>query len=222
MTRTPPRADKVCFFLSPTPKTPHTMRPLLLCSHALSWIFPQRCGHGFHRPFNKTPANIPMRHRPPTFNAPCVLKLLRCIRSLMRGEIPSSLMGLINHLSALEVYCWSGEVATREPTDTEHCCRSKPRHSGLSNEDGCILLSASHLVGPDYQLQRTSPWRSVSSQWKTWLVLVTVLLLMGLAPFVVHCLMTAFHDPSPPITFKVAAALFGFLTELLLAIASKN
>jgi len=40
---------------------------------------------------------------PPPLLSHHVLKQLRCIRSLMREEIPSSLMDLINHLSTLEV-----------------------------------------------------------------------------------------------------------------------
>lgn len=67
-----------------------------------------------------------------------------------------------------------------------------------------------------YQLQRTSPWRSVSSQWQTWLMLITGLALMGLVPYVVHCMMTAFTRPPPPTTFKVAAAAYGLLAEILL------
>ncbi len=67
-----------------------------------------------------------------------------------------------------------------------------------------------------YQLQRRSPWRSVSFQWQTWLVLITAFALLGLVPYVVHCMMTAFTNPPPPSTFKVAAASFGLLTEILL------
>lgn len=67
-----------------------------------------------------------------------------------------------------------------------------------------------------YQLQWSSPWRSVSFQWQTWLVLITVFVLLGLVPYVVHCMMTAFTSPPPPSTFKVAAASFGLLTEILL------
>lgn len=32
---------------------------------------------------------------------------------------------------------------------------SKDRQEWSSNEDGCILLSASHLLGPDVTLNRT-------------------------------------------------------------------
>lgn len=67
-----------------------------------------------------------------------------------------------------------------------------------------------------YQLQRRSPWLSVTFQWQTWLVLITALVLLGLVPYVVHCMMTAFTHPPPPTTFKVAAATFGLLTEILL------
>lgn len=67
-----------------------------------------------------------------------------------------------------------------------------------------------------YQLQRSSPWRSVVFQWRTWLVLITALVVLGLVPYVVYCMMTAFTNPPPPSTFKVAAASFGLLTEILL------
>ncbi|TNN72791.1 hypothetical protein EYF80_016902 [Liparis tanakae] len=72
------------------------------------------------------------------------------------------------------------------------------------------------LFPVQYQLQRTSPWRSVSIRWQTWLVLLAALVLLFLGPYVVHCMMTAFSDPPPPITFKVAAASYGLLTEILL------
>lgn len=75
----------------------------------------------------------------------------------------------------------------------------------------CFLLSPSQ-----YQLQWTSPWRSVSLQWQTWLVLITAFVLVGLVPYVVYCMMTAFTNPPPPTTFKVAAASFGLLSEILL------
>lgn len=75
----------------------------------------------------------------------------------------------------------------------------------------CLLVC---LV--QYQLQRSSPWRSVSFQWQTWLVLIIAFVLLGLVPYVVHCMMTAFTNPPPPSTFKVAAVSFGLLTEILL------
>lgn len=67
-----------------------------------------------------------------------------------------------------------------------------------------------------YQLQKSSPWRSMSFQWQTWLVLITVFILLCLVPYVVYCMMTAFTNPPPPITFKLAAVSFGLLTEILL------
>lgn len=67
-----------------------------------------------------------------------------------------------------------------------------------------------------YLLQRSSPWRSVSFRWQTWLVLITALVLLGLVPYVVHRMMTAFTNPPPPGTFQLAAASFGVLTEILL------
>ncbi|KAI9542487.1 hypothetical protein NQZ68_019169, partial [Dissostichus eleginoides] len=68
----------------------------------------------------------------------------------------------------------------------------------------------------DYQVQRRSPWRSVSSQGQTWLVLLSALVLLFLVPYAVYCLMTAFTNPPPSITFKVAAVSFGLLTEILI------
>ncbi|XP_029906076.1 uncharacterized protein LOC115358303 [Myripristis murdjan] len=84
------------------------------------------------------------------------------------------------------------------------------RGHGSENRLRCIVCKAK------YQLQKNSPWRSVSYQWQTWLVLITVAVLLGLVPYVVHCMMTAFNNPPPPSTFKVAAAGFGLLTEILL------
>ncbi|KAM7388717.1 hypothetical protein PAMP_024874 [Pampus punctatissimus] len=63
---------------------------------------------------------------------------------------------------------------------------------------------------------RSSPWRTVSFQWQTWLVLIIAFVLLGLVPYVVHYLMTAFTNPPPPVTFKVAAVCFGLLTNILL------
>ena len=75
-------------------------------------------------------------------------------------------------------------------------------------------LCVSPLI--QYQLQWSSPWRWVSCQWQTWLVLITAFVLLGLVPYVVYCMMTIFTSPPPPSTFKVAAASFGLLTEILL------
>lgn len=93
-----------------------------------------------------------------------------------------------------------------------HVCLSTWIQKGCGSENNlrCIICKAK------YQLQRTSPWRSVSIQWQTWLVLITALVLLFLGPYVVHCMMTAFSNPPPPITFKVAAASYGLLTEILL------
>ncbi|XP_071343330.1 uncharacterized protein [Trachinotus anak] len=93
-----------------------------------------------------------------------------------------------------------------------HVCLSTWIQRGCGSEDRlrCIICKAK------YQLQWSSPWRSVSFQWQTWLVLITVFVLLGLVPYVVHCMMTAFTSPPPPSTFKVAAACFGLLTEILL------
>ncbi|XP_070687679.1 uncharacterized protein [Pempheris klunzingeri] len=93
-----------------------------------------------------------------------------------------------------------------------HVCLSTWIQKGCGSEDRlqCIVCKAK------YQLQRRSPWRSVSFQWQTWLVLITALVLLGLVPYVVHCMMTTFTSPPPPSTFKLAAASFGLLTEILL------
>ncbi|KAL7396701.1 hypothetical protein ABVT39_010263 [Epinephelus coioides] len=90
----------------------------------------------------------------------------------------------------------------------------------LRNFCDCKNLLAHHVCLSTwiqkYQLQRSSPWRSVSFQWQAWLVSITVLVLLALVPYAVYCMMTAFTDPPPPSTFKVAAASFGLLTEILL------
>ncbi|KAF3691299.1 hypothetical protein EXN66_Car006974 [Channa argus] len=93
-----------------------------------------------------------------------------------------------------------------------HVCLSTWIQRGCGSEDRlrCIICKAK------YQLQRRCPWRSVTFHWQMWLVLITALALMALVPFVVYCMMTAFTNPPPPSTFKVAAATFGFLTEILL------
>lgn len=43
-------------------------------------------------------------------------------------------------------------ISSLEPTDIAQLWKSKPGQKGLSNEDGCILLSCSHLLGPDVTL----------------------------------------------------------------------
>ncbi|XP_041791327.1 uncharacterized protein LOC121605479 [Chelmon rostratus] len=93
-----------------------------------------------------------------------------------------------------------------------HVCLSTWIQTGCGSEDRlrCIVCKAK------YQLQRTSPWRSLSIRWQTWLVLTVVVFFMALVPYVVHCMMTAFTDPPPHSTFKLAAACFGLLTEILL------
>ncbi|XP_026161297.1 uncharacterized protein LOC113129487 isoform X2 [Mastacembelus armatus] len=93
-----------------------------------------------------------------------------------------------------------------------HMCLSTWIRRGCGSKDRlqCIICKAK------YQLQRSSPWQLVCFQWQTWLVLMTAFILLGTMPYVVHCMMTAFTDPPPPTTFKVAAASFGLLTEILL------
>ncbi|XP_020488300.1 uncharacterized protein [Labrus bergylta] len=93
-----------------------------------------------------------------------------------------------------------------------HVCLSTWIQRGCGSEDKlqCIVCKAK------YQLQRTSPWWLMSLQWQMWLVLITALALLSLVPYVVYRMMTAFTNPPPPVTFKVAAASFGLLTEILL------
>ncbi|XP_072246254.1 uncharacterized protein [Leuresthes tenuis] len=117
--------------------------------------------------------------------------------------------------------CRDGELKTSNPLKNfcdcknllaHHVCLSAWIQRGCGSEDRlrCIICKAK------YQLQRRSPWRLLGFQWQTWLVLFTVFVLLGLVPYVVHCMMTAFTNPPPPVSFKVAAASFGLLTELLL------
>ncbi|XP_030288686.1 uncharacterized protein LOC115591129 [Sparus aurata] len=93
-----------------------------------------------------------------------------------------------------------------------HVCLSTWIQRGCGSEDRlrCIVCKGKYL------LQRSSPWRSVGFRWQTWLVLITALVLLGLVPYVVHRMMTAFTNPPPPGTFQLAAASFGVLTEILL------
>ncbi|KAF3835720.1 hypothetical protein F7725_028278 [Dissostichus mawsoni] len=79
-----------------------------------------------------------------------------------------------------------------------------------------VVRPEAHPARVRYQVQRRSPWRSVSSQGQTWLVLLSALVLLFLVPYAVYCLMTAFTNPPPSITFKVAAVSFGLLTEILI------
>ncbi|KAM4549189.1 uncharacterized protein PAE49_017149 [Odontesthes bonariensis] len=117
--------------------------------------------------------------------------------------------------------CRDGEVKTGNPLKNfcdcknllaHHVCLSEWIQRGCGSEDRlrCIICKAK------YQLQRSSPWRLLGFQWQTWLVLITTFVLLGLVPYAVHCMMTVFTNPPPPVSFKVAAASFGLLTELLL------
>ncbi|XP_054646368.1 uncharacterized protein LOC129189080 [Dunckerocampus dactyliophorus] len=93
-----------------------------------------------------------------------------------------------------------------------HVCISTWIQRGGGSEDRlhCVVCKAK------YQLRRRPPWRSLSFQWQTWLAVLLVCVLLGLVPYAVHCMMTAFSDPPPPATFRVAAASFGVLAEVLL------
>ncbi|XP_047443035.1 uncharacterized protein LOC125009282 [Mugil cephalus] len=117
--------------------------------------------------------------------------------------------------------CRDGELQASDPLRNfcdcknllaHHVCLSTWIQTGCGSEDRlrCIICRAK------YQLQRSSPWRSVSFQWRTWLVLITTFVLLGLVPYVVHRLMTAFTNPPPSSTFKVATVSFGLLSEILL------
>ncbi|XP_022047693.2 uncharacterized protein LOC110949777 [Acanthochromis polyacanthus] len=117
--------------------------------------------------------------------------------------------------------CRDGELKASDPLRNfcdcknllaHHVCLSTWIQRGCGSEDRlrCIICKAK------YQLQWSSPWQLVSFQWRTWLVLITVFVLLALVPYVVYCMMTAFTNPAPPITFKIAAVAFGILTEILL------
>lgn len=116
--------------------------------------------------------------------------------------------------------CREVQLETSDPLQSFCDCKNLAHHvclatwiqtgCGSNNRLWCIVCRAK------YEVRRTSPWHSVVLQWQTWLVLSTVVVFLGLVPFIVHWLMTAFDDPPPPIPFKVAAASFGLLMESLL------
>lgn len=93
-----------------------------------------------------------------------------------------------------------------------HVCLSTWIQKGCGSGDRlqCTVCQAK------YQIQRRSPWRSLSVQWQTWLVLVPVFVLLCLVPYFVYYMMTAFTNPPPPRVFILAAACFGLLSEILL------
>ncbi|KAG7456618.1 hypothetical protein MATL_G00237780 [Megalops atlanticus] len=68
----------------------------------------------------------------------------------------------------------------------------------------------------EYQLQVHPPWRVVASQWQSWLVLAATATLLGLVPYLVVRMMTAFKSPPPHPMFKAAAVCFGLLSVTLL------
>ncbi|XP_033996664.1 uncharacterized protein LOC117490973 isoform X2 [Trematomus bernacchii] len=118
----------------------------------------------------------------------------------------------------------SAESCRTLSSETSECfiCRDVAHRASdpLRNFCDCKNLLSHHVCLSTwiqkYQVQRRSPWRSVSSQGQTWLVLLSALVLLFLVPYAVYCLMTAFTNPPPSITFKVAAASFGLLTEILI------
>lgn len=67
-----------------------------------------------------------------------------------------------------------------------------------------------------YQLQKRSPWVVLCRQWQPWMVLLTVLALMALVSYIVHCLMILVNNPPPPTAFKMASVSFGLLAQILL------
>lgn len=67
-----------------------------------------------------------------------------------------------------------------------------------------------------YQLQRTSPWRSPRFWLYCWLVLLPALLLATTVPYLLHYLLAVFTQPPPPPLIQAAAVAFGILTEILL------
>ncbi|XP_019117542.1 uncharacterized protein LOC104936394 isoform X1 [Larimichthys crocea] len=120
---------------------------------------------------------------------------------------------LLAHHVCLSAWIQKATVVSKEARlNPAAPINTKQQPEGCESEDRlrCIVCKAK------YQLQRSSPWRSVSFRWQTWLVLITALALLGLVPYVVHCMMTTFTNPPPPSSFKLAAASFGLLTEILL------
>ncbi|KAJ8418524.1 hypothetical protein AAFF_G00000230 [Aldrovandia affinis] len=125
-------------------------------------------------------------------------------------------------------------------TDVPECfiCRDGERmdHDALLNFCDCKNLLAHHrclltwikkglgtedkpkcsVCNAEYHLQRSPAWRSVLRHWQAWLVLAVTLALLGLVPYVVFRMMTAFQNPPPHSLFKAAAVCFGLLTETLL------
>nr|XP_008107495.1 PREDICTED: uncharacterized protein LOC103278655 isoform X1 [Anolis carolinensis] len=88
--------------------------------------------------------------------------------------------------------------------------------SGPTNEDGFVLLSASHLQGLEYELEKKSPWRILMLRWHKWIVFCTIVMLMTGIPLLVYQMIIAFKDPPPSLVFQIAAITFGALTEILL------
>ncbi|KAF6728675.1 hypothetical protein FQA47_023300 [Oryzias melastigma] len=97
--------------------------------------------------------------------------------------------------------CRDGELISSNPLRNfcdcknllaHHVCLSTwiQRGCGCADRLQCIICKAK------YQLQRRSPWRSLSVQWQTWLALITAIILMGAVPYVVHCLMTCLPQQS--------------------------
>lgn len=83
-------------------------------------------------------------------------------------------------------------------------------------ESVILTSTASSFLTVQYQLQKRSPWRVLCRQWQPWMVLLTVLVLMGLVSYIVHCLMILVNNPPPPTAFKMASVSFGLLTHILL------
>lgn len=48
------------------------------------------------------------------------------------------------------------------------------------------------------------------------MVLLPAFAMLALVPYAVHCLLVAFTEPPPPVTFKMAAVASGVLMEILL------
>lgn len=48
------------------------------------------------------------------------------------------------------------------------------------------------------------------------MLLLPAFAVLALVPYAVHCLLVAFGEPPPPITFKMVAVASGVLMEILL------
>ncbi|KAI1889371.1 hypothetical protein AGOR_G00178570 [Albula goreensis] len=139
---------------------------------------------------------------------------------LSNENTPDSYKVFITDVSECFI-CRDGERTENDPLRIFCDCKNLLAHhhclltwikKGLATEEKpkCSVCNA------EYQLHRRPPWKSVLRQWQAWLVLAVTLALLGLVPYVVFRMMTAFRNPPPHSLFKAAAVCFGLLTETLL------